>query len=81
MVVCVMTNVIAQRNNVALVLFPAVIKICIGIVQVAVIIEITMRVKESVRMLVVTPVDLVGQVDGNEPFVNVQLGGRLPWRS
>ena len=34
-------------------LYPAVLKICIGIVQVAVIIEITVRVKESYDMLAV----------------------------
>ena len=44
---------IGKWFNVSLVLFPAVIKICIGIVQIAVIIEITVRVKESIRMLTV----------------------------
>ena len=37
--------------NVTLVLFPAVLKMLIGVVQIAVIIEITVRVKESLRML------------------------------
>ena len=49
--VYVMSVYVAQWLNVALVLFPAVIKICIGIVQIAVIVEITMRVRESMHLI------------------------------
>ena len=49
--VYILTVYIAEWFNCSLVLFPAVIKICIGIVQIAVMIEITMRVKESLNTL------------------------------
>lgn len=49
--VYILTVYIAEWFNCSLVLFPAVIKICIGIVQIAVMIEITMRVKESLYTL------------------------------
>ena len=50
-IVNVMTEYIALMFSCALVIFPAVIKICIGVVQIAVMIEITMRVKESLNTL------------------------------
>ena len=49
--VYVLSVYVAQWLNVSLVLFPAVLKICIGIVQVAVIVEITMRVRESLHLI------------------------------
>ena len=49
--VYILTAYIAEWFNVALVIFPAVIKICIGIVQISVMVEITMRVRESLNTL------------------------------
>ena len=45
------TAYIAEWFNCSLIMFPAVIKICIGLVQIAVMVEITMRVKESLFTL------------------------------
>lgn len=49
--VCLMTIRIARWFNVCSVLFPVVIKMCIGLIQIAVIVEITVRVRESISML------------------------------
>jgi hypothetical protein len=43
----------AQHFDPVLTLYPAVLKICIGIVQVFAILEITLKVRESVRMMAV----------------------------
>ena len=41
----------AQNLNVVWILFPAIIKMCIGIFQVAVIVEIAVRVLESIKTI------------------------------
>ncbi len=41
----------AQHFDVVLTLYPGILKICIGIVQVFAIFEITLKVRESVRMM------------------------------
>lgn len=43
----------AQHFDIALTLYPAILKMCIGIIQVFAMIEITIKVRESVRILAV----------------------------
>ena len=42
---------ISEMLNAALTLYPAIVKICIGIVQIAVMFEISVRIKESLSMM------------------------------
>ena len=59
MIACVGTRIfvsvlcvyIAQYLNVTLTLYPAVLKMCIGFVQIAVMFEISVRVNESVHQM------------------------------
>ena len=44
---------VAQHFDIVLSLYPAILKMCIGIIQVFAMIEITIKVRESVRILAV----------------------------
>ena len=49
--ICIFCVFISQYMNIALILFPAIVKICIGIVEIAVMFEISVRIKESINVM------------------------------